>query len=102
MMGMGNEATLLVSGENFGKKDIEGWEYKSNEFLLEDLSKIIESKKASGTILQGLLLIIAMSVVLWNTGLLGGLRRYSEFGVRLLRILPDIPEYIFTKATLKQ
>lgn len=27
--------------------------------------------------------IIAMSVVLWNTGLLGGLRRYSEYGVRL-------------------
>lgn len=27
--------------------------------------------------------ILAMSVVLWNTGLLGGLRRYSEYGVRL-------------------
>jgi len=27
--------------------------------------------------------VIAMSIVLWNTGLLGGLRRYSEFGVRL-------------------
>jgi len=27
--------------------------------------------------------IIAMSIVLWNTGLLGGLRRYSEYGVRL-------------------
>jgi len=27
--------------------------------------------------------VIAMSVVLWNTGLLGGLRRYSEFGIRL-------------------
>jgi len=27
--------------------------------------------------------ILAMSVVLWNTGLLGGLRRYSEFGIRL-------------------
>ncbi len=27
--------------------------------------------------------IFAMSIVLWNTGLLGGLRRYSEFGVRL-------------------
>jgi putative ABC transport system permease protein len=25
----------------------------------------------------------AMSVVLWNTGLLGGLRRYQEFGIRL-------------------
>ncbi|MCK4288833.1 MAG: FtsX-like permease family protein, partial [Bacteroidales bacterium] len=27
--------------------------------------------------------VLAMSVVLWNTGLLGGLRRYSEYGVRL-------------------
>lgn len=28
-------------------------------------------------------LIMAMSVVLWNTGLLGGLRRYKEYGIRL-------------------
>jgi putative ABC transport system permease protein len=27
--------------------------------------------------------VIVMSVVLWNTGLIGGLRRYNEFGVRL-------------------
>lgn len=27
--------------------------------------------------------IIAMSIVLWNTGLLGGLRRYTEYGMRL-------------------
>ncbi|MCD6454086.1 MAG: ABC transporter permease [Candidatus Aminicenantes bacterium] len=27
--------------------------------------------------------IFAMSIVLWNSGLLGGLRRYSEIGVRL-------------------
>lgn len=32
----------------------------------------------------GLLLIIfALAIVLWNTGILGGIRRYSEFGVRL-------------------
>ena len=30
-----------------------------------------------------LIFIIAMSLVLWNAGLLGGLRRYGEFGVRL-------------------
>lgn len=29
------------------------------------------------------LLVLALSVVLWNTGLLGGIRRYNEFGVRL-------------------
>ena len=27
--------------------------------------------------------LIAMSIVLWNAGLLGGLRRYGEFGLRL-------------------
>lgn len=27
--------------------------------------------------------VLAMSIVLWNAGLLGGLRRYTEFGVRL-------------------
>jgi putative ABC transport system permease protein len=36
--------------------------------------------------LQALLItvfIISMSLILWNTGLLGGLRRYGEFGMRL-------------------
>lgn len=33
--------------------------------------------------MMSFIFIIAMSIVLWNTGLLGGLRRYSEFGVRL-------------------
>lgn len=35
------------------------------------------------TLVMLLLLILALSVVLWNTGLLGGIRRYNEFGVRL-------------------
>lgn len=30
-----------------------------------------------------LIFIVAMALVLWNAGLLGGLRRYGEFGVRL-------------------
>ncbi|HPJ82478.1 MAG: FtsX-like permease family protein [Bacteroidales bacterium] len=29
------------------------------------------------------LFVLAMSIVLWNAGLLGGLRRYTEFGVRI-------------------
>ncbi|OHX64213.1 ABC transporter permease [Flammeovirga pacifica] len=35
------------------------------------------------TSLFSTLFIIAMSIVLWNTGLLGGLRRYTEFGIRI-------------------
>jgi putative ABC transport system permease protein len=30
-----------------------------------------------------MIFIIAMSLVLWNAGLIGGLRRYGEFGLRL-------------------
>lgn len=38
--------------------------------------------------------VLAMSVVLWNAGLLGGLRRFSEFGVRLA--LGEGKTHIFT------
>lgn len=37
---------------------------------------------AMGTFIS-MIFIFAMSLVLWNAGLLGGLRRYGEFGVRL-------------------
>ncbi|MDA3927681.1 MAG: FtsX-like permease family protein [Prolixibacteraceae bacterium] len=33
--------------------------------------------------IMSFIFIFAMSIVLWNTGLLGGLRRYTEFGIRL-------------------
>lgn len=39
------------------------------------------SNLMSGTFV--FLFVFAMSIVLWNTGLLGGLRRYQEFGIRL-------------------
>ncbi len=46
---------------------------------LGDYLKLAESSSS----IMSFIFIIAMSIVLWNTGLLGGLRRYSEFGVRL-------------------
>ncbi len=30
-----------------------------------------------------IIFVIIMSIVLWNTGLIGGLRRYQEFGIRI-------------------
>lgn len=40
----------------------------------------------TGKIMSGIMIfifILAMSVVLWNTGLLAGIRRFKEFGIRL-------------------
>lgn len=63
---------------------------KDNEFspvmtrLIEEegLGDYLKLADSAGAMMVSIF-IIAMSIVLWNTGLLGGLRRYSEFGIRL-------------------
>jgi putative ABC transport system permease protein len=48
----------------------------------DQMSSMIDfSEKFSGLLIA--VFVLAMSVVLWNAGLLGGLRRYGEFGLRL-------------------
>lgn len=47
-----------------------------------DLATILDFTDVIGAIFVGIF-VFAMSIVLWNTGLLGGLRRYKEFGIRL-------------------
>lgn len=46
------------------------------------IGQMIDISSFMGTIITAIFLI-AMSLVLWNGGLLGGIRRYGEFGVRL-------------------
>ncbi|MFO7669045.1 MAG: FtsX-like permease family protein [Bacteroidales bacterium] len=79
MLGMENEATLLVTGEGFEMRDLEGWDFKDIDFLLADIQKIIQSKKAGGSILQGLLLIIAL-IAIFDTQVLTIFRRQKEIG----------------------
>ena len=47
-----------------------------------DLGPMIDISENMRFILVGFFVLV-MSIVLWNAGLLGGLRRYSEFGLRL-------------------
>ncbi len=47
-----------------------------------NLGQLIDTGKMMSGIFIGIF-IFAMSVVLWNTGLLAGIRRYKEFGIRL-------------------
>ncbi len=79
MMGMENEATLLVTGEGFEMRELEGWDFKDNDFLLADMQKIIQSKKFGGSVLQGLLLIIAL-IAIFDTQVLSIFRRQKEIG----------------------
>lgn len=48
----------------------------------EGLSLYVDLAQSMGGIVT-LIFMIAMSLVLWNAGLLGGLRRYGEIGIRI-------------------
>ena len=79
MMNMKNEATLLVTSEQYAGGDIENWEFKDSDFLLADFDKLIQSKKAGGMIMEGLLLIIAL-LAIFDTQVLSIFRRQKEIG----------------------
>lgn len=42
---------------------------------------LVYAEAVSGMLI--FLFVLVMSIVLWNAGLLGGLRRYTEFGIRI-------------------
>jgi putative ABC transport system permease protein len=81
-----NDQKALVVSENFNAKfkDSED-EYAPVMVTLKDQNGLRESLEM-GDAFSGVfvfIFILAMSLVLWNTGLIGGLRRYNEFGIRL-------------------
>jgi putative ABC transport system permease protein len=79
MMGMGNEATLLVAGNGFRAKNLKNWDFKNSDFLMSDIDRIIQAKKAGGAIIEGLLLIIAL-IAIFDTQVLSIFRRQKEIG----------------------
>jgi ABC-type antimicrobial peptide transport system permease subunit len=79
MMGMGNEATMLIAGNGFKMRSLKNWIFKDSGFLLADIDKIIQAKKAGGSIMEGLLLIIAL-IAIFDTQVLSIFRRQKEIG----------------------
>jgi putative ABC transport system permease protein len=67
------------------KYTVEGDDFSPQMFRLAEqdgLGDYLKLAESAGSVMA-FIFVIAMSIVLWNTGLLGGLRRYSEFGIRL-------------------
>ena len=79
MMGVENEATMLIAGRGFDQKVLKNWDFKDSGFLLADIDKIIQAKKTSGSIMEGLLLIIAL-IAIFDTQVLSIFRRQKEIG----------------------
>lgn len=79
MLGMQNEASYLVAGENYINKNPENWVFKDLTFLLADFDKLILSKKAGASIMQVFLLLIAL-IAIFDTQVLSIFRRQKEIG----------------------
>ena len=81
-----DDQKALAVSENFNAKFQESEdEYAPVMVTLKDQNGLRESLDM-GDAFSGIFIfifILAMSLVLWNTGLIGGLRRYNEFGIRL-------------------
>jgi putative ABC transport system permease protein len=89
------KATTLMN--NFNNKYIaDKDEFAPTMIRLRDqggMAEYLDIANAMGGIMV-FIFVMAMSIVLWNAGLLGGLRRYKEFGVRLA--LGEEKKHIYT------
>ncbi len=79
MIGLPNQATLLVAGENSSLSEIDGWNFKTTDFLLKEFDALIQSKKAGGMVMSGMLLLIAL-LAIFDTQVLSIFRRQKEIG----------------------
>jgi len=75
-----DEATIVVVGTEFtGKKNYEGWGFKSQEFLMSDLIDMIKTKKISSLVMYFILLFLGM-LAIFDTQVLSIFRRKKEIG----------------------
>ena len=78
------QALLIKNSFNSKYKDVKD-DYAPEMITLREqagMAEYIDYVNVVGSMMI-VIFVLAMSIVLWNAGLLGGLRRYNEFGVRL-------------------
>ncbi len=82
MLGLEDEATIItVKNEKFNKA-FAGWKYKNLDFLLQDLTNMIEAKTAGSSIMYAILLFLAM-IAIFDTQILAIFRRRKEMGTMM-------------------
>ena len=79
MTDLKDHATLFVANEDYEAQNIEGWTFKSQENLLQTITKIIASKRASSNGIYFLLLGNAL-LAIFDTQVLSVFRRQREIG----------------------
>ena len=79
MTGLENQATYFILDQDFRKGPFDSWTYRSKTTLLKNLKDLINQKKASQSVIFGLLLAIAL-LAIFDTQILSIFRRQKEIG----------------------
>ena len=79
MTGLENQATYFILDQDFRKGPFDSWTYRSKMTLLKNLKDLIDQKKASQSVIFGLLLAIAL-LAIFDTQILSIFRRQKEIG----------------------
>ena len=75
-----NEATMVVVGQNVSRQtDLPDWKFRDQDFLLRDITAMVQSKRVSGYIMFTILLFLVM-LAIFDTQVLAIFRRRKEIG----------------------
>jgi len=77
---MEGEATLLiVDKDTTDPPQVSGWEFKSLDFLIKDITQLVKAKTSGSSIFYVILLLLAM-LAIFDTQILSIFRRRKEIG----------------------
>ena len=72
-------ATLFIANEQYVQKDIAGWRFEDQDYLLRELTKLINAKKTGGAVMYILLMTLGL-LAIFDTQVLSIFRRQKEIG----------------------
>ena len=79
MLELPDEATIISMQKSEDLAEFEGWKFQTTEYLLRDLTAMINAKKSGGNIMYVILLFLAM-IAIFDTQILSVFRRRKEMG----------------------
>ncbi len=74
-----NRTTYFIANEQYHHRETPGWIFENQEYLMREQTKLINTKKVSGSILYGVLMLLGL-LAIFDTQVLSIFRRQKEIG----------------------
>jgi len=74
-----DQITYFVANETYKPKEVEGWNFETQKYLMREQTKMIDAKKIGGSILYIVLMTLGL-LAIFDTQVLSIFRRQKEIG----------------------